>query len=301
MEAGPAQIQIRDVWEGPDEYAEDYYSGGDVRLREGQPAIPDLLEPEPINLDADDLEENPVSCLPLSEVQGMSEDGSSLGSPSVDVSPEAHVVSQDLQNGHTSSEGLKAFNKEVLGDRMQRSSDEVAGLTFDMLSDAQETAALSPELQNVLASPPRRTLSDLETIDGDFDLEYPDNSRSTSVTRDIASVEGDAFPANSLALESELETLVDRGSLLQTTRPTSGDAIQVDGAENITPDIVVHDGKGIGQGGSVEVSELSPAHEEGTSSLLSLLCYHLSTSDSGSPYGRRQCRCCHYQRTGEGR
>lgn len=185
----PAEVQIRDVWEGPEKYAEDYYSGGDGVLRHGQPANADFLEAngvhETIDLDEEDFEELP---LPLSEARNAPEPGSTIsGTFSAPDSSEQDAPLQGLRNGHAHGESLKEV--EELGgavhDDFQPRPDVSSKFLFGSHPDA-EREGLPRELQDVLASPSRPTLSESEIAEVDFDLEYPDSSRPPSSARDIA-------------------------------------------------------------------------------------------------------------------
>lgn len=143
------QVELRDVWAGPETYAEDYYSAGNFNLGPEQAAQPDRLgsellnaEPEIISIDGDDGVEGPATSLPLAAFQG------ALGQSS--FTPQMSLV-------------------EPLGHAF-------SGTSQGALGGAEDVVEPSGELQG------GRTAADAELMETDFDLEYPELSRPASVT-----------------------------------------------------------------------------------------------------------------------
>lgn len=176
----PMQVELRDVWAGPEAYAEDYYSAGNFNLGPEQAAQPDRLgsellnaEPEIISIDDDDgVEEGPATSLPLAAFQGTLGQSSLTPQTSL-VEPLGHAFSGTLQGALGGAEGVVE---------------------------------------------PSRELQDAELMETDFDLEYPELSRPASVTEVAAqeetplSVEAPVAPALRDAEEHSAEELVLLGS-----------------------------------------------------------------------------------------
>ena len=152
------QLQLRDVWAGPETYAEDYYSAGNFNLGLEQDTRPDRLGSELLDAgheiisvdDDDEMEEVPAASLSRTALQDAL--GQASRPPQMPlVEPVGHLFSGTFTGALGDVEGVIEPSRDVLDGR---------------------------------------AASDTELMETDFDLEYPELSGSDSVTEVAVPLEG---------------------------------------------------------------------------------------------------------------
>ncbi|KAF6760229.1 hypothetical protein DFP72DRAFT_1166473 [Ephemerocybe angulata] len=197
--------EIRNVWEGPETYAEDFYSGGDFNIAPGQILEPHHLgpeqgnaEPEIIDLDSDNEIESmaPPASAVFTSTQGPSRSPSpphpaqldflALGHAQDDMlmhaessEPISHHESVDHQEAENEAKEPFIANQPLIAAIDIDEGEEAGDGAEQTPSDATEDLAAIPTFDTPTISGDAE--SETADVDFDFDLEYPEASREASV------------------------------------------------------------------------------------------------------------------------
>ncbi|KAJ2922678.1 hypothetical protein H1R20_g14409, partial [Candolleomyces eurysporus] len=212
VECGPISVELPNVWEGPERFAEDYYSGGDINIVPG-----DVLDPNQMGAETNEMDTREAKAetivVPGPETLNIklglaSETPATVFEMPVDESPADEQSSMQVVAESIPEDGLLAEDRPTVQEVVESApEDDSSILETEAAHEVPQTRS-EPEVFNVdseeelphgpnpleIVNLPNLPLfaEDTESVvtpDGDFDLEYPEMPQDAPLVTETVLVE----------------------------------------------------------------------------------------------------------------